>query len=239
MARPHVGLASLEGDLERYAHKFDLVELRPVDAPVPKGPTLRAWRRKVPPAFVFSVVLPKAVGELRPSPELDKALEQALAVARDVEARCLVIATPASITPTDLNRKRLAALVARIPHDAVTLAWEPRGLWDTEEAAEVAAKLGITLVVDAAREPAPKGPFAYFRLRGLGEATRLSPANIEKVASELQGRRESYVIIETAGAALVAETLRKKGSRRPLLNKVSGGAVLKPRATLRAEDEEQ
>jgi uncharacterized protein YecE (DUF72 family) len=224
--------------LERYAQKFDLVELRPVDGPVPKAATLRAWRRKVPPAFVFSVVLPKAVGELRPSPELDRALEQALAVARDVEARCLVIATPASITPTDLNRRRLAALVAKIPHDAVTLAWEPRGIWDAEEAAEVAIKLGITLVVDAAREPAPKGPFAYFRLRGLGEATRLSPTAIDKVAAELQGRRESFVIVETAAAAVVAEALRKKGSRRPPSTK-SSGAVLKPRATLRAEDEEQ
>jgi len=225
--------------LERYAQKFDLVELRPVDGAVPKPPTLRAWRRKVPPAFVFSVVLPKAVGELRPSPELDRALEQALAVARDVEARCLVIATPASITPTDLNRRRLAALVARIPHDAVTLAWEPRGIWDAEEAAEVATKLGITLVVDAARDPAPKGPFAYFRLRGLGESSRLSPAAVDKVASALQGRRESYVIIETAAPNIVAEALRKKGARRAPVSKISAGAVLKPRATLRAEDEEQ
>src|ERR1044071_4498750 len=127
MARPHVGLATLEGDVERYAEQYEWLESRPGDAAVPKPATLRAWRRKVPPSFVFSVVFPKPVAELKPSAALDAALEQALAVAREVEARCLVIATPPSITPTDLNRKRLAALVERIPHDAVTLAWGPRG----------------------------------------------------------------------------------------------------------------
>ena len=238
MARPHVGLPTLEGDIERYAVKYDLLELRPGDGSVPKPATLKAWRRKVPPSFVFSVVLPKAVGELKPSALLDEALEHALAVARDVEARCLVIATPPSITPTELNKKRLHALVAKIPHDAVTLAWEPRGIWETEEAIETAAKVGVVLVVDAAREPAPEGGTAYFRLRGLGESARLSPAAIDKVASALASRREAYVIVETGGALAVAESLRKKASRRAPATK-TGGLVLKPKTTLHAEDEEQ
>jgi len=238
MARPHVGLATLEGDLERYAEKYDLLELRPGDAAVPKPATLRAWRRKVPPSFVFSVVFPKSVSELKPSAALDAALEQALAVAREVEARCLVIATPPSITPTELNRKRLGALVERIPHDAVTLAWEPRGIWEMDEAAELADKLGLVLVVDAAREQPPKGSVAYFRLRGLGESTRLSPAIVDKVADELVSRREAYVVIESHGPLAVAESLRKKTSRRASPAR-QGGAVLKPRTTLHAEDEEQ
>jgi uncharacterized protein YecE (DUF72 family) len=238
MARPHVGLATLEGDLERYAQKYDLLELRPGDAAVPKASTLRSWRRKVPPSFVFSVVFPKPVSELKPSPALDAGLEQALAVAREVEARCLVIATPPSVTPTELNRKRLASLVERIPHDAVTLAWEPRGIWEVDEAAKLADKLGVVLVVDAAREKAPKGAIAYFRLRGLGESTRLSPAVIDKVADELASRREAYVIIESSGPLAVAESLRKKSSRRTSPTR-STGPVLKPRTTLHAEDEEQ
>jgi uncharacterized protein YecE (DUF72 family) len=238
MARPHVGLPLLEGSLERYAEKYDLVELRPVDASLPKSATLRAWRRKVPPSFVFSVVFPRVVSELKPSPELDKALEHALDVAREVEARCLVLATPPSVTPTDLNRKRLKALVERIPHDAVSLAWEPRGLWETEHAVALADDLDLVLIVDAAREPAPKGPIAYFRLRGLGEATRLSPAAIDKVAGELVSRREAYVVIETASPASVAQALRKKVGRRTGPGRGTG-VVLKPRATFHAEDEEQ
>src|SRR5262245_27213413 len=129
----HVGLPLLEGALERYAEKYDFLELRPGEAPVPKAATLRSWRRKVPPSFVFSVVVPRAVGELNASPALDEGLEQSLAIAREVEARCIVITTPPSITPTELNKKRLAALVKQLPHDAVTLAWEPRGIWEIEE----------------------------------------------------------------------------------------------------------
>jgi len=238
MARPHVGLPLLEGSIERYAEKYDLVELRPVDVTLPKAATLRAWRRKVPPSFVFSVVFPRIVSELKPSPELDEALGQALDVARDVEARCLVLATPPSVTPTDLNRKRLKALVERIPHDAVSLAWEPRGLWEIEEAVAVAADLDLVLVVDAAREAAPKGPVAYFRLRGLGESTRLSPAAIDKVAAELASRREAYVVIESSSPASVAQALRKKLVRRAGPGRGTG-VVLKPRATFQAEDEEQ
>ena len=49
---------------------------------------------------------------------------------------------------------------------------------------------------------------------------------------------EAYVIIESHGPLAVAESLRKKTSRRASPARQSG-AVLKPRATLHAEDEEQ
>jgi uncharacterized protein YecE (DUF72 family) len=238
MARPHVGLPVLQGDLQRYSERYDLLELRPGDATLPRPSTLRAWRKKVPPSFVFSVVLPKIVGELRPGKALDEALEESLAAARAVEARCLIIATPPSITPTELNRKRLAALVERIPHDAVTLCWEATGIWEREEADAFASKLGVVPVVDPAREPAPKGSIVYYRLRGLGESAKLSAAAIEKVAAELQDRREAYVIVETAGAFGVAQALWLQTSRR-VAGARTGATLLRPRATLQAEDEEQ
>lgn len=228
----------MQGDLQRYAERYDLLELRPGDASLPRASTLRAWRKKVPPSFVFSVVLPKVVGELKPGSALDAALEESLAVARAVEARCLILATPPSITPTDLNRKRLSALVQRIPHDAVTLAWEATGIWEREEADEFAGKLGVVPVVDAAREQPPRGPIAYFRLRGLGESARLSTAAIDKVAVELQDRREAYVIVETGGAFGVAQALWQQTSRRVTAARL-GSTLLRPRATLQAEDEEQ
>jgi uncharacterized protein YecE (DUF72 family) len=238
MARPHIGLPLLRGTLERYAERYDLLEIHLDDSPPPKPATLRGFRKKVPPSFVFSVVVPRAAAELKPSSELDAAVAQTLAVGQAVEARCILIATPPHITPTDTNRKRLAALVSKIPHDAVTLAWEPHGLWEIEEAIRVAKKLDIVLVVDPVRDPAPPGPVAYFRLRGLGESSRLSPAALEKVGAELSSRREAYVIVECTGPAAVADALAKRVSRRiaPLKGP---SVVLRPRTTLRAEDEEQ
>lgn len=238
-SRPHIGLPSLTGSLERYADRFDLLELRLTDGALPKPATLRAWRKKVPPSFVFSVVLPRIVGELRPSKALDEALEQSLEIARALEARCVVLVTPPSITPTELNRKRLEALVARIPHDAVTLAWEPRGVWEVEDAAVLAKRLGLVVVVDPEHDPAPEGPVAYVRLRGLGESSRIGPAALDKIAKSLRDRRDSYVVIEADAPVKVAEGIRAKLARKP--SRLGGGAALGrvPRGGLRADDEEQ
>lgn len=238
-SRPHIGLPSLTGGLERYADRFDLLEVRLGDGALPKPATLRAWRKKVPPSFVFSVVLPPVVGELKPSKALDEALEQSLEVARALEARCVVLVTPPSITPTDLNRKRLEALVTRIPSDAITLAWEARGVWETEDAAILAKRLGLVLVVDPEHDPAPEGPVAYLRLRGLGESTRIGPAALEKIASSLRERRASYVVIEADAPVKVAEGIRARLARKP--SRLGGGTALGrvPRQLLDASDEEQ
>lgn len=235
MARPHVGLPALSGNLERYAERFDLLEVR-LTVPLPKAATLRAWRKKVPPGFVFSVVLPTVVGELRPSAELDDALAKSLEIARALEARCIVLVTPPSITPTDLNKRRLEAVLAKVPRDAVTVAWEPRGVWEVEQAAPVAQKLGVVLVVDAVHDAPPKGVVAYIRVRGLGESTRLGPAAIDRIADAVRGRRESYVVVESGAPAKVAEAIRSRAARRGTKGGVS--TVVRP-AVLRAEDEEQ
>ena len=68
----------------------------------------------MPPSFVFSVVLPKVVGELTAGPELDAALTTSLEVAAALEARCVVLQTPATVRPTSANKKRLASVFARI-----------------------------------------------------------------------------------------------------------------------------
>lgn len=239
MSRPHVGLSTLTGGLERYAERFDMLELRLGDTSLPKPATLRSWRKKVSPSFVFSVVLPRVVGELRPSRELDEALAQSLDVARALEARCIVLVTPPSITPTELNKKRLEALVARIPHDAVTLAWEPRGVWEVEQAEPLAKKLGLVVVVDPAHDAPPKGPVAYLRLRGLGESTRLGPAALDKVANALRDRRDSYVVVEADAPGKVAEGIRARLARKP--SKLGGAGLVgrMPPAVLHPEDEEQ
>ena len=237
MAPWHVGLPALSGDIARYAQRWGLAEVRPVDTSIPAAARLRSWRKQVPPAFAFSVVLPRVVGELRPCAALDAALAKSLEVARTLEARAIVLATPSTVTPTELNRKRLADLAARIPHDAVTLAWEPHGLWEIEESARVARRLGLVLVVDAAREPVPDGPVAYVRLRGLGESSRLGPQAIERVADAIRDRREAFVVVETSGVMAVAKALA--AARTPERSARAVGLVVKPRTRLVAEDEEQ
>ena len=239
MARLLVGLPALQGDIEKYASRFDIVELRPVDAALPKPSTLRRWRKSVPPSFVFSVVFPRAVADLTPGPELEAALATSLEVASALEARCVVLQTPADVRPTAANKKRLAALFERIPAEGIVRCWEPTGIWEREEILAGARSFGVLAVLDAARDALGPGPIAYTRLRALGKTAALGQATMERVAERLRKRREAFVVVEglreaqRVKAALTAE-LAKKPARS------AGVTVVRPlTSTLVAEDEEQ
>jgi uncharacterized protein YecE (DUF72 family) len=236
MQRVYIGTRTLQGAFERYAKKFNLLEIRS-DPEVPlSSKTLRRWRKSVPPTFAFSVVLPPVVTELRPSADADRALDHCIETATLLESPVMLIANPISVTPTAANRKRLEELVRRIPHDVVRLAWEPPGLWEEEETRVVASRLGLVLVGDAARDPLAPGSVAYTRLRGLGDSRRLSLARLDKVVERLQAYREVFVIIETDSPMAVAKAIRTSA--------MDGGEARVSRARhveypLRAEDEEQ
>jgi uncharacterized protein YecE (DUF72 family) len=239
MARVLVGLPALLGDIQRYKKRFDMVELRPVDSSIPRTATLRGWRKNVPPGFVFSVVLPRAVGELVEGPELDAALATSLEAAIAVEARCIVLATPPTVRPTAQNRKRLLALFARLPQEGVVIAWEPAGIWERDEVVALARSARVIPVLDAAREIIPPGPIVYTRLRALGKGSALGAAAVQRVGEHLRGRREAFVIVEGAmDAARVRTGLLEALAKNKA--KPAGGMLVKPLSSpLLAEDEEQ
>ena len=265
MARLLVGLPALQGDLGKYAGRFDLVELRPTEAasvappagrpkaprdggkppppPVglfPKAATLRKWRKSVPPSFVFSVVLPRVVGDLVPGDALDAAVAEALEAAAALEARCVVLQTPASVRPTTTNKKRLAAVFEKIPREGTVRCWEPAGIWEREEALALGRALSVLVVLDAARDAPGPGPIVYTRLRALGKTASLGAQTIERVAERLRRRRESFVVVEGAAgeAQRVKQALAADLAKRPVRT-ISVAAVRPTSSTLVAEDEEQ
>lgn len=240
MARLFVGLSALQGDLEKYERRFDLVELRPIDTMIPREGTLRKWRKSVPPTFAFSVVMPRAVGGLAPGKELDEGVVHSLAIAAAVEARCVVVQTPAEVRPTTANKKRLAALFARIPPEGTVRCWEPQGLWEREEIIHTSRELGVVAVLDAARDALVPGPVAYTRLRALGKSVALGTATLDRVADRLRKRREVFVIVEgTRDAQRVKSALSTALAKKR--DRASGATVVRPAMPMQlvAEDEEQ
>ena len=239
MARLLVGLSALQGDLSKYSRRFDMVEVRPVDTALPRAGTLRKWRKSVEPAFTFSVVLPRVVGALSPSAQLDEALAASLEVAKTLEARTLVLQTPPDVRPTATNKKRLAAIFARIPEEGVLRCWEPSGIWEREDVLAVARSLGVYAVFDAAREALAPGNVAYTRLRALGKTTALSSATIQRVADRIRKRREIFVVVEAKEGSLRVKTaLSRELAKHPTQS--SGFTTVRPNlSTLVAEDEEQ
>ncbi|WP_437963233.1 DUF72 domain-containing protein [Sorangium sp. So ce260] len=241
MARLLVGLPSLKGDIQKYKERFDLVELRPVDTSLPRATTLRKWRKAVPPGFVFSVVLPRVVGELAAGKELDEALSTSLEVAAVLEARCVVLQTPASFRPTASNRKKLAALFERLPAEGVVRCWEPSGIWERDDIVATARAAKVTPVLDVARDAPPPGPIVYTRLRALGKSSSLGAAALERVADRLRGRREVFLVVEGDRAPQIKSQLAASLARKP--DRSTASAVVRPSMpmpnTLVAEDEEQ
>jgi uncharacterized protein YecE (DUF72 family) len=239
MARLLVGLPGLQGNIQETKDRFDMVELRPVDTSVPRVATLRKWRKAVPPTFVFSVILPRVLGELASGEEADAALATSLEVAAALEARCILLHTPPSIRPTATNRRRIVALFERVPAEGVVRCWEPSGMWEHEDVIATARAAGALPVLDAARDPLPPGPIVYTRLRALGKSTALGEGTIDKIADALRDRREAFVIVEGPGAARVKKALLAAVARSRVRS--SGPTIVRPSVppTLIAEDEEQ
>jgi uncharacterized protein YecE (DUF72 family) len=240
MARLLVGQPALRGDLGKYSSRFDMVELRPVDTSLPRPSALRKWRAATPPTFVFSIVLPRDVGSLEPGETLDKALEISLSVARTLEARCVVLQTPASIRPTATNKKRLAAVLNRVPKEGVVRCWEPLGMWEREDILATARELGVVPVLDVASEAPPSGSVVYTRLRALGKTSAMSAAAMEKIADRLRSRREVYVVVERASEAARVRTALTEALARKQVPRAAP-VVIRPASSpqLVADDEEQ
>jgi hypothetical protein len=204
MAQLYLGLPALTGKLDRYAERYNLVELCPVDTSLPNARKLARWREVVPPSFAFSVVLPRRVADLTPGAEADAALVEALDAARHLAARCLVLATPASVRPTKTNRDRIAALADRLPPDGHVRAWQPAGIWEPEDVMETAQRSNLLPVFDAAQEPLAPGPVVYTRIRALGHGMRLGADRLARIARQLADRRAAFVVVDR----LIAQRVR-------------------------------
>jgi uncharacterized protein YecE (DUF72 family) len=206
--RLFVGQTAAGGDIRRFASRFNLLELR-AEPGMPKAASLRRWLSEVPQGFAFSVVLPESVSALDGSTIDEAALERAIVAADTLRAHFIVLRTPPSARPTSRTRRRLEELVARLPRGDRRIAWEPRGLWEDEDAEQMASTLDLVLVRDVSRSDAPPGDVVYARLRALGAGGRITSGAIERAIDELEGRTAAYVIIEGSAAPRAARMLRE------------------------------
>jgi uncharacterized protein YecE (DUF72 family) len=205
--RLHFGLPRLKGHLPEYAKAFNLLEVACEPAP-PSVKHLGRLKREAPEGFEFALVAGRSLAELAsssPDPGLVEATRRAAQV---LEARFIVLRTPASAGPSARTRARLSQTSELLKGAARGIAWEPRGMWTDEELVEVAEELGVTLVRDLAEhDPAP-GPLVYTRLLALGRNTRFGSGAIERVSERLAEAEEAYIVIEGERPAGIAKRLR-------------------------------
>jgi len=203
----HVGTATLRGNIRAYAHRFDLLELRADRAKLPRNARLKEMASEVPAGFVFSLLLPKRTCAFDTGAEAEQELSRALEAAATLDAGWLVIQTEPSVMPSTRNARMLAALVEKLPRER-KIAWEPRGLWEAEQAERIASDLGLVLVRDVSREPPPPGAELYTRLRALGRSN-LSLSALERTAEAALDYDVCCVVMEGDGAVRAAKSLRE------------------------------
>jgi uncharacterized protein YecE (DUF72 family) len=242
--RFHIGAKQLRGELSAYAKRFDLLEVQ-TGAVGAKGvatvATLRRWRKQVPPHFEFVAIAGPALSKLVAGDAYEAELAGLVAAVEALQARSILIPTPMEVTPGKVWRDRMTKLLARLPRDASQVAWEPRGVWEIEDAAVAAVKWGIVLVVDPTRDPVPAGSVVYARLPAIGETRSYGAAALERVIAAIGDRRDAYVVLETATALEECKRLRTLAQGVRKVTKVGGGGrLIRPRgAAVRVKDDEQ
>ncbi|MEO7037048.1 MAG: DUF72 domain-containing protein [Polyangiaceae bacterium] len=202
-----VGKNSLEGDIARYASRFNLLELRADATNLPRGARLADWKKRVPANFAFSIVLPRALGLLESSTiELGRTLELADALS----AQWLLLQTPSAVGPSARMRERLSKLFEALKHDTRRIAWESRGVWEDDQIEKFAAEHDVHVVRDVSMAAPPEGECVYTRLLALGEGVQIRANVAEHVAELLSDREEAFVVIEGHGAEHAAKLLRQE-----------------------------
>jgi uncharacterized protein YecE (DUF72 family) len=202
-----VGRNALEGDIARYASRFNMLELRADATNLPRGARLAEWKKRVPAEFAFSIVLPRALGLFESSTlELGRTLELSDALS----AKWLLLQTPSSVGPSARMRERLTKLFTTVAHDTRRIAWESRGVWEDAQIEEFAGEHGVHVVRDVSRSDAPPGACVYTRLLALGDGVQVRASVASHLAEVLADREEALVVIEGHGAENAAKLLRQE-----------------------------
>ncbi len=188
----------------KYTAALPFAELR-FRSPVPKVATLRKWRGTAPEGLATTFIVPHGAmvspaGAFRGGEAEEEAKRWIIDGATAIDARFVLMRTPASLSPGQRDRDRFEAFVDALREGGVRdVAWQPRGAWDDVQANRFAERIGVVRAYDPLEDEAPDGPIRYGRLETVGARSRITPgilhdawANLIDVEAE-----EVYLAIES------------------------------------------
>ncbi len=159
--------------LERYAQRFPAVEINSSFHRSHRVATWSRWAASVPPGFLFSVKLPKAITHTRRLMEVEDLLAAFLAEidALGASAGCLLVQLPPSLVFDEPVAMKFFELLRS--RTVIRVACEPRHeSWFGAEAGELLTHWRVARVAaDPARFPVAAAPggwrgLSYYRLHG-------------------------------------------------------------------------
>ena len=170
-----IGCCGYSTSTKKYQETFHLVELNSTFYDYPKISTVLKWRENAPKGFEFTVKAHQDIShkfKLKPESSVS-AFGQMKQICKLLEARILLIQTPASFRPTNLEEAE--EFFKKMNRANLILAWETRGpLWDQKSVYQKLSKIletvNVVHVTDPFKAmPAYTGTTVYFRLHGLGK----------------------------------------------------------------------
>ncbi len=242
---------AVKGGKEAYYQKFPAIEVQETFYKLPKPETVKRWRENAPSGFVFCMKAWQAVshpvssptwrkaglvqaksgktryGWLRPVKENFAAWDKTVEVAKAMQARVVVIQTPASMPDDQKTQQNIMKFFEHATGHTVTIAWEPRGKLAKNIAflKKVCEKHGIIHVTDVLKaEPATLHEIFYTRLHGLGGEVnyryRYSDEDLSLLAEKIYARDfgEGYVFFNNVWMAEDAERFMRLLKREDKLS---------------------
>lgn len=170
-----VGCCGYPTSTKKYQESFRLVELNSTFYDYPKISTVIKWRNNAPKGFEFTV---KAHQDISHKFKLNaessaSTFAQMKQICKLLEAKILLIQTPASFTPSNLGSAE--EFFEKTDRDGLILAWETRGpLWEQKPVYQRLSKMmetaNVVHVTDPFKAmPAYTNTIVYLRLHGLGK----------------------------------------------------------------------
>lgn len=135
--------------------------------------------------------------------------------AANVEAERILLETSAAFVPSSANKLALENFVKNWADldPGMKLIWHPAGFWEREEAAELAASIGIILAIDPlvdVKESLPAGSEAYFQMLGRhGMLDSYSDDDMPRILDAASHYDEATVVFRTQASLADAARLAR------------------------------
>ncbi|MCL7382808.1 MAG: DUF72 domain-containing protein [Thaumarchaeota archaeon] len=185
----------IKGGKREYCKVFETVEIQETFYKLPRVETVKKWREETYSEFIFNMKAWQAVthpptsptwrrsgvriarskiskyGFLKPTEENFEAWEKTLEVADAMNARVVVVQTPASFSYSRDNLENIEEFFSTAKRGSSNIGWEPRGDWreHLDEIRRICIKHDILHITDPFRcENVSIHNVRYYRLHGIG-----------------------------------------------------------------------
>jgi uncharacterized protein YecE (DUF72 family) len=204
---------------ERYAERFQVVEVQQTFYEPPRIATLQNWRALVPGNFEFTLKAWQIIthtaksptyrrlktkltqeeydqcGAFQPTSIVQRAWETTRNCAEALSAHLVLFQCSASFTPEPTNIAQMRRFFTSVERRNLKLLWEPRGNWPDGLVLSLCEELDLVHVVDPLLARSVTPDFVYFRLHGGKDFKHVfSDEELLKVVSLIPVGKPAYIM---------------------------------------------